>query len=123
MLIIGFGSKLKPLHQVGGRVTRLSNVRRLLVGLAAVALMIAVPTRAQAATGTFGYYTHDWQIITNPANGVCHSFNASAAVISNGTNTPAVVYQDFHCQVPIGTAAAGLELQVTASGSVMFAGV
>lgn len=103
-------------------MTRLSKVRRLLVGLTVAVAVIAVPTSAEAATGTFGYYTNDWQIITNPANGVCHSFNGVAAVISNGTNTPAVVYQDFHCQVPIGVAAAGFELQVTASGSVMFAG-
>lgn len=99
---------------------RLSKVRPLLVGLTAVVAMIAMPASVQAATGTFGYYTNDWQIITNPANGVCHSFNGPAAVISNGTNTPAVVYQDFHCQVPIGVAAAGVELQVTASGSAKF---
>ena len=99
-----------------------SKVRRLLVGLAVAVAVIAVPTSAEAATGTFGYYTNDWQIITNPANGVCHSFNGTAAVISNGTNTPAVVYQDFNCVTPIGVAAAGLELQVTASGSAMFVG-
>jgi hypothetical protein len=94
-----------------------------LVGLIAAVAMIAVPASAEAATGTFGYYTNAWQIITNPANGVCHSFNGLAAVISNGTDTPAVVFQDFHCQVPIGSAAAGAELQVTASGSVKFVGL
>lgn len=103
-------------------MTRLlhGNVRRLLASLAIAAAMIAVPTSAQAATGTFGYYTNDWVILTNPANSVCHSFNGAASVISNGTNTPAVVYQDFHCLVPIGVAAAGVELQVATSGSVKF---
>ena len=71
-------------------------------------LTVAVPSSAQAATGTF-LYTHAYTKLTvtvaNPADGTCIQTTANGAV-TNNTASNATLYPSPACQgEPLGTLA------------------
>lgn len=82
---------------------------------AAALLTVAVPTSAQAATGTFSY-THAYSkltvTLTNPADGTCTQTTANGTV-TNSTNSNVTLYPSPACEgEPLGT----LPPKGTASG-------
>ncbi|WP_325748283.1 hypothetical protein [Streptomyces sp.] len=101
--------------------------RRIAAVLAAGAaglLTVAVPTSAQAATGTFYYvnaYTKLGVTVTNPADGRCIQTPASGRV-ANNTSSDATLYPTPACQgEPLGTLAPRGTASGLSFGSVIFA--
>ncbi|GGP78111.1 hypothetical protein [Streptomyces abikoensis] len=86
----------------------------------AVALLFGFSPAAQAASGTFAYYTTSWQTISDPANSVCYSFNGTATAVRNNTDTTAVVYSDSHCSTPVATVGPSVQTQLQSAGSARF---
>ncbi|MFI6051055.1 hypothetical protein ACIBCO_13320 [Streptomyces violascens] len=66
----------------------------------ALALAVAMPASAHAATGTFSYVSPEsgGLDITNPTNGECRLLLQGAISAVNGTNTTATLFTDRGCE-------------------------
>ncbi|MCF3102326.1 hypothetical protein IPZ58_12110 [Streptomyces roseoverticillatus] len=75
----------------------------------ALALAVAAPTSAHAATGTFSYVSPESGPldITSPANGECRLLLQGAGSAANGTNATAVLFSDRGCEQRLTTMAPG----------------
>lgn len=84
--------------------------KSIIAGIGSIAIvLVTTPLPAQAATGSFDYYTYDddpstpGHGITNPVNGKCYDFADTASSTHNNTDTSATVFADKGCS---GSAAA-----------------
>ncbi|WHM36417.1 hypothetical protein [Streptomyces sp. BPTC-684] len=76
---------------------------------AALALAVAVPTSAHAATGTFTYVSPESGELEmdNPTNGECRLLLQGATKVLNGTDGTAVLFCDRGCEEQITSMAPG----------------
>lgn len=99
--------------------------RTVVAVLGALALVTALPTSANAASGTLHYVNVNGDDFStdSPVNGECYLLVSGAAHVDNGTDTTATVFADHGCEeilgppVPPGTAR---DFGATVPHSVMF---
>ena len=94
--------------------TRCGLMAAALVGSAV--LVVGLSANAEATTGTLSWQGPNGQgwTLTNPPNGVCRTFNNTAAYgPNNNTDKQVILYSDFNCNNPVQQLCAHCSLSVS----------